>query len=364
MLLVWAIPASIAVLQSIATYALRGALTAEWPYAALQFPRWMSWALVTPLIFALARRYPLRTPGLAKALLIHFVAAMVISAAIEALWLQATLALSRRLNPGEVIGIPMAVIVSTTVLSRILGALFTYAAVLGVAIALQYQRRLREREVIAAELQAQLAQAQVHALKMQVHPHFLFNTLHAVTVLIREDPATAVRMVTRLGDMLRLTLSRAQSAEVSLRSELEILTQYLEIEQIRFQDRLEVNYAVDAAVLDAQVPDLVLQPLAENAIKHGIGTRAGRGTIEIKASRTGSWLVVEVVDDGTGLKRDQELREGVGLATTRERLERMYGSEHEFTLASVESGGCVARIRIPYRRTDEAVEGTRMGTAE
>lgn len=349
-LLIWLIPASIAVLQSVASYALRGALAAEWPYAALQFPRWMSWALVTPMVFSLARRFPIRSPGLVKAVAVHFLAAMLISAVIETVWLQASIMVSQRLNPAETVNMSMAAIVSITVLSRILGALFTYAALLGVAVAMQYQQRLREREIQAVELQAQVANAQVHALKMQVHPHFLFNTLHAVTVLIREDPLMAVRMVTRLGDLLRLTLSRAQSAEVSLGKELEILMLYLEIERIRFQDRLQVNYDVDPAVVGAQLPDLILQPLVENAIKHGIGARAGRGVIDVKARREGTWLVVEIHDDGAGLRKNQIQHDGIGLATTRARLERMYGREHEFSLSSRDAGGgCISRIRIPYK---------------
>lgn len=363
-LLIWTIPASIAVLQSVASYALRGALAVEWPYAALQFPRWMSWALVTPLVFWLARRFPIRSPGLVKAIAVHFVAAMLISAVIETIWLQASLLVSQRLNPAETVNMSMAAIVSITVLSRLLGALFTYGALLGVAVAMQYQQRLREREVQAVELEAQLANAQVHALKMQVHPHFLFNTLHAVTVLIRENPAMAVRMVTRLGDLLRLTLSRAQSAEVSLGKEIEILTLYLEIERIRFQDRLQVNYDVDTGVLDAQLPDLILQPLVENAIKHGIGTRAGKGVIEVRARRESSWLVVEIHDDGTGLHKNHPQREGIGLATTRARLERMYGSEHEFTLSARASGGCIARMRIPYKKSASASASVEVGVAQ
>ena len=255
----------------------------------------------------------------------------------------------------------LAEVYSVAVFSRLLGDAFIYAAVLGVATTLGFHRRMREREVRAAQLEAQLALAQVQALKMQVHPHFLFNTLHAVTVLIREDPAAATRVVTRLGDLLRLTLSRATTPQVSFRRELEILTLYLEIERMRFHDRLEIAYDVQPATLGALVPDLILQPLVENAIRHGVSPNSGTGRIEVRSRREGDWLVLEIRDNGAGLADGRPMRDGIGLTTTKARLERLYGDLQALSLENLPTGGCVARLRIPYQlaredRSDVAID--------
>jgi len=240
------------------------------------------------------------------------------------------------------------VITYLAVAGRLLTGFIAYSAVVAIASTRESQQRLREREIRAAKLEADLAQAQVQAIKMQVQPHFLFNTLHAINVLIRQDPATATRMVTQLGDLLRHTLSRATVTEVPLRSELEILTLYFEIERVRFRDRLSV--VVDAApdTLDALVPDLVLQPLAENAIKHGIAQSMEPGTVTVRAYRRGERLVLEIHDTGVGPPSDGGA-ERIGLTTVRTRLERLYGDEHALTVERGEHGGCVARIRLPFR---------------
>jgi signal transduction histidine kinase len=338
-------------LQSTAGYLLRGTLGKEWPWVLMQFPRWMAWAPLTPLIFAAAHRFPFRREQLAKSIVIHLLLAMAMSAVIEIALLQAGFVLQRYIEPEVMARMPRnwVQMYSAAVLSRVVSGAFTYAAVLGVATTLAYHRRFREREVSAAQLEAQLALAQVQALKMQVHPHFLFNTLHAVTVLIREDPTAATRVVTRLGDLLRLTLSRATTAQVSFRRELEILTLYLEIERTRFHDRLEITYDVQPATLGALVPDLILQPLVENAIRHGVSPNAGTGRIDVRSRRDGDWLVLEIRDNGMGLPEAHALREGIGLTTTKARLERLYGTRQELVLANLPGGGCVARIRIPFQ---------------
>ena len=355
----WLIPATIAVLQSTAGTALRGELAKDWPWVVLQVPRWLTWALVTPLIFSAAHRFPFSSDRLWRSVWTHLLIALAIAASIELVWLQITLIMQGYLEP-EVLArarTNWAEVYSTVVLSRLVSGAFTYAAVLGIATTLGYHRRFREREVRAAQLEAQLALAQVQALKMQVHPHFLFNTLHAITVLIREDPSAATRVVTRLGDLLRLTLSRATTAEVSFRRELEILTLYLEIERTRFQDRLEIAYDVQPATLGALVPDLILQPLVENAIRHGVSPNAGTGRIEVRSRRDGEWLDLEIRDNGAGLVDGVPVREGIGLTTTKARLERLYGDRQVLVLENLPGGGCVARIRMPFQLTaDERAE--------
>jgi two-component sensor histidine kinase len=351
----WLVPSVIAMLQSTAGYVLRGTLAKEWPWVLMQFPRWMTWAAFTPLIFAAAHRFPFRRDRLARSVWMHILIAMGISAAIEIVWLQISLVLQTYIEPEVMARVRSnwPEVYATAVLSRVVSGAFTYAAVLGVATTLAYHRRFRERELRTAQLEAQLALAQVQALKMQVHPHFLFNTLHAITVLIREDPAAATRVVTRLGDLLRLTLSRATTAQVSFRRELEILTLYLEIEHTRFHDRLEISYDVQPITLDALVPDLILQPLVENAIRHGVSPNAGIGRIAVRSRREGEWLLLEIEDNGMGLPEGQALRQGIGLTTTSARLERLYGARHELALANLVGGGCVARIRIPFQPTTD-----------
>ena len=364
--LVWLIPAAVALLQAVAGYLLRGTLREEWPWALMQIPRWLTWVPLTPIVFYAAERFPFRRDRLARSTWTHFGIALLIAVVIEVLWLQISFLVQSYLEPEALARMQnnRAEVYSVAVLSRLLGDAFIYAAVLGVATTLGYHRQFRERELRAAQLEAQLALAQVQALKMQVHPHFLFNTLHAVTVLIREDPAGATRVVTRLGDLLRLTLSRATTAQVSFRRELEILTLYLEIERTRFQDRLEIAYDVQPNTLGALVPDLILQPLVENAIRHGVSPNAGTGRIEVRSRRDDDWLTLEIRDNGAGLVEGRDRPEGIGLTTTRARLERLYGEQQELTLENLPAGGCVARIRIPFQpatddRPDAAPELTR-----
>jgi signal transduction histidine kinase len=354
-LLAWLIPASVGLLQMVAANLLRGTLGAEWPWALLQIPRWLTWVPLTPIVFYAAERFPFQRDRLARSAWTHLGIALLIALVIEVLWLQISFVIQGYLEPEALARMQSnrAEVYSVAVLSRLLGDAFIYAAVLGVATTLGFHRRLRERELGAAQLEAQLALAQVQALKMQVHPHFLFNTLHAVTVLIREDPAAATRIVTRLGDLLRLTLSRATTAQVSFRRELEILTLYLEIERTRFHDRLEIAYEVHPTTLGALVPDLILQPLVENAIRHGVSPNAGTGRIEVRSRHDGDWLCVEIRDNGAGLAPGQVRPDGIGLTTTRARLERLYGDRQELTLANLPEGGCVARIRIPFQLTAE-----------
>ena len=364
--LVWLIPAAVALLQAVAGYLLRGTLKEEWFWALMQIPRWLTWVPITPIVFYAADRFPFRRDRLARSTWTHLGLALMIAVVIEVLWLQISFLIQSYLEPEALARMQnnRAEVYSVAVLSRLLGDAFIYAAVLGVATTLGYHRQFRERELRAAQLETQLALAQVQALKMQVHPHFLFNTLHAVTVLIREDPAGATRVVTRLGDLLRLTLSRATTAQVSFRRELEILTLYLEIERTRFQDRLEIAYDVQPNTLGALVPDLILQPLVENAIRHGVSPNPGTGRIEVRSLRDGHWLTLEIRDNGAGLAEGHGRPEGIGLTTTRARLERLYGPQQQLTLENLPAGGCVARIRIPYQpaaddRPDLAPELTR-----
>ncbi len=216
--------------------------------------------------------------------------------------------------------------------------------------------RYRERERAAERLAAGLTEARLQALKMQLQPHFLFNTLNAVSALIPAEAKPARRMVARLGDLLRIALEHEETQEVTLREELAFLEPYLEIEQARLGERLTVVMNIDPEALGARVPHLILQPLVENAIRYGIAPRIEPGRVEISASRGAddSFLHLEVWNDGPRLDREggTRTRKGVGLTNIRARLEQLYEGEHRFELENHPEGGVVVRISLPLRSTD------------
>jgi ligand-binding sensor domain-containing protein/two-component sensor histidine kinase len=214
-------------------------------------------------------------------------------------------------------------------------------------------KRDRDRELQASQLESKLAQAQVQILEMQLQPHFLFNTLNGIMVLIRQDPDMASRMIARLSEFLRLTLDSAGEQEVTLRRELEYLTRYIQIEQLRFGDRLTVEQSVNPEDLEALVPNLILQPLVENAIRHGVSRRRGPARISIEATRDNGSLTIHVRDNGTGLQSDPggNLKEGIGIRNTRSRLKYLYGNAQEFGLSSPASGGVDVKLCIPYHKS-------------
>jgi sensor histidine kinase YesM len=228
-------------------------------------------------------------------------------------------------------------------------------------VALQHMdalyRRYAERERATLQLETRLARAQLEALKIQLQPHFLFNTLNTISALLRRDPEAADRVLTRLGDLLRLSLQHSGRQEVMLRQELEFVERYLEIQQTRFQDRLRVRLDADPEALDALVPTLVLQPLVENAVRHAIEPRAAAGRLEIRARRENGHLTLQVADDGPGIGGGGPIDgasipvtgSGIGLANTRARLEQLYGAGHRFSLANAAEGGLVVTLELPYR---------------
>ena len=216
--------------------------------------------------------------------------------------------------------------------------------------ALDYYRHYEERSLVASQLEAQLAQAKLHLLKMQLHPHFLFNTLNSISALLHEDVEQADLMIERLGDFLRLTLDHSMAQEVTLREEMEFLNCYLAIEQIRFQDRLTSDIVLEPQTLDARVPSLILQPIVENAIRHGIAPRAGAGRIEIRSRHDHAVLVLTVRDNGAGLTAANGSNgKGMGLAITRARLDRLYGAQHRFELRNAPEGGVMVTLEIPFQ---------------
>jgi sensor histidine kinase YesM len=233
--------------------------------------------------------------------------------------------------------------------------LLAYLCIVTVSSAARWALLYSEREVQAAELEAQLARAELQVLKMQLQPHFLFNALNTIAELAHDDPHNADRLIARLGHLLRLSLEQSGHQVVPFRQELAFLTAYLEIEQTRFQDRLAVNTDVSLEALEAGVPALLLQPIVENAIRHGTSPRAGAGKIGITARRQGAMLTVEIRDNGAGfLPTHTAHKEGVGLRNTRERLRQLFGERHAFALSNDPKGGAVVTIAMPYIECHEA----------
>lgn len=305
--------------------------------------------MISPLIFKLARRFELRRP-LPRNLLIHatlsvVLSFVVLSAAAPTYWYFGYPNLAR--NP--------------TLLDLFRNSAFSvyyfhlgltiYWTTLVVAHASHYYRGLREGETKAAQLATQLAQAQLQALKMQIHPHFLFNTLNSIAALLHKDVEAADRMIARLGDFLRLTLNRSDAQTIDFGQELEFLKCYLDIEHTRFQDRLIVEMEVETEALNIMVPNLILQPLVENAIRHGIARQTISGRLTIRAFKKKDRLIMQVADNGPGLKTNGHplgtSSGGIGLSNTRARLEQFYGDDYGFEIANSAGRGVTVTLEIP-----------------
>ncbi len=327
---------------------MEGAVPTGWPQLAFFALPWLVWAYYTPVIRIILRRWaPLENAGRASWFLVHlltFSTGWLGNEAVEAFlgpWAPwpsyhsvGYLALFGRL-------LRYAFLVDALV----------YSATCGVIYALEARGRLRAQEMTAARLEAQLARSQLEALRVQLQPHFLFNTLNAISMMARKGETDgAVRMLAGLSDLLRLALSSVGKAEVPLRLELDFLERYLALQQIRFSDRLTVKMRISPEALDARVPSLVLQPLAENAVRHGLSPQDEGGLLEIGAERSGADLVLTVRDTGVGLPPESERRGGVGLQNVRARLAVLYPDAHRFTLQNHPGGGTLAVVCIPFHR--------------
>ncbi len=309
-------------------------------------PTWLPWALFTPAVLAIARRYPLERGELVRSLAVHTVACLFFGALHLVL-----LGLVRtHFPPG-----PWAPRELGSWLARTLWSLHSQAVVLayfGIVVAghaLEALRAARIREVSAVRLEGQLTEARLTALRGQLQPHFLFNTLNSIDVLMVDDPERAGVMLRRLGDLLRHTLEDG-GQQHALGRELEHLRCYLDIEAVRFSDRLRVEMEVDEDTLELAIPGLLLQPIAENALRHGIAPRAQGGCITIRARRSEEWLVVEVEDDGAGF--DGPAVEGIGLRNSRARLAELYGEQQALTVRSKGGSGTLVTLRLPAKRAE------------
>ncbi|HYM09118.1 MAG TPA: histidine kinase [Bryobacterales bacterium] len=278
------------------------ALTAEMGYA------WL-WALAMPAILWLGNRFPLTESRWRVSTGVHVAAAVLLAAGTKWVW---DLLLLPFVAPDKA---PATFVQSAkSILNSMDFGLLQYGLVLMCQQAWNYHRRYQEGQMRTSLLEAQLAKAQLQALKMQLHPHFLFNSLHAISELVHEDPDAAERMIARLSEFLRLTLAHVGVQEVTLSEELDFLKSYLEIEKMRFEERLKIDFRIDPATLGAWVPNLILQPLVENALRHGLARRAGDAMLRIESSRRDGALSMKVFDDGPGLETSEpgKTPEGVG----------------------------------------------------
>ncbi len=317
------------------------------------------WGALSPLVFKWTRRFPLdlRPSGL-RNLLAHAPALVAFSAAHHAAYVAFIWYLlggpQGGHRHGSVFDLYRAFFPATLPTNVLLYAL----VVIGSQALLNYEGR-RAAEASEAKLRAQLAEARLRVLKMQLHPHFLFNTLHSINSLVAEDPVAASRMIARLGDFLRLTLEQSERQFVTLGEEVEFLRCYLDIEQVRFEDRLSVEFDVEHGAVSTEVPHLILQPIVENAIRHGVAPRAGPGHIRVAARRANGSLRLEVTDSGPGLAPvTARAGAGVGLSNVRARLEQLYDGRHRFELANGDGGGLSVTLELPLDGASNGLRGT------
>ncbi|MDP8981547.1 MAG: histidine kinase [Acidobacteriota bacterium] len=303
-------------------------------------------ALFTPAVLWFSRRYPLERRHWARNGAMHLLGMSLFAIIMMLCWTLVSGAPAGYVSFGEF---------SFPKLLRSLSSGFDYGVAMYLLVilvyhALVYHGRYQKSRVESAELEAQLANAQVQALRMQLHPHFLFNTLNSISALVQEDPEAAETMIARLSELLRMSLDSSLAQEIPLSRELEFLNLYLDLERTRYEDRLTVEFDVDAAAREALVPNMILQAIVENAIRHGISQRPAGGRISISARRRAGDLLLRVEDNGAGqpLHGWNGFREGVGLRTTRGRLEKMYGNRQRLELEPLASGGVAVRIALPF----------------
>ncbi|MCP3136468.1 sensor histidine kinase [Pyxidicoccus xibeiensis] len=346
LVLLWAVPGLI---SSIQTYFYAQPKDPTYPLSRallMQMPHWEYWALTTPLVLALGRRFRLERGTWPRSLAVHLPALVAVMVPHVIVIYFASRAAGEQWYLDNALG---------QIFPRMMGKFIVidslvYGGILAVGLAIEYHRRYREGELTQSQLETRLAHAQLEALRAQLHPHFLFNTLNAISVLVRkQDTAGSIRMLTGVSELLRMALNNTGRQRVPLHEDLDFLERYLDIEQTRFQDRLQVTRSIDPVTLGALVPNLILQPLVENAIKHGLA-RSGAGHVELRASRQGDRLVMEVLDDGPGLSPGWNTANGcIGVANVRARLDQLYGGRHVFTLENRPTGGVRALLELPFQ---------------
>jgi len=337
----WILPAMLGGIDTFAQMAMSGDRI-NYREVAFSFFDWLFYGVLTPFVIAISRRFPLAKPKLARHAIVHAVCAILFCFAWAAGGVLLNLILGRGFG-GSVLGWYVGWVFTTFPFGTAV-----YLSVVGVEHALRYFVEARERDAQLARLSDQLTGARLAALQAQLNPHFLFNSLNTVNVLVRDgDNASASRVIEQLSDVLRTSLNRSRNSEVSLDDELELVRQYLAVEQARFSDRLRPRIDVPENLLSAAVPSFALQHLVENAIRHGIARRSDAGVIVVAARREGGVVELSVTDDGPG-PTGVPATTGHGLENTRERLRTLYGDAASLELIALPEHGATARMRIPY----------------
>lgn len=352
-------------LRSLAGATVLGLLTAGWitvigtiqeedvSFVDLAFyvlPFWYLWALYLIPVVWLAKRKPIEPDVWASRTAMHLGIAMLLGFAHTGL--RFVFEVAAQIHPVED-GVSIADVVALATLEAPVH-LFIYGAVLGVTYIAGYRRRLRERELATTQLSEQLALAKVQALRMQINPHFLFNAMNSISMLVRDrKQEEAVKTIAGLSDLLRYVLDESADQEIPLSRELDFIKRYLTIEQVRFRDRLQVLIEANDTTLDALVPNLLLQPLVENSIRHGISRSSAATTIAISARLENGALVLQVVDDGPGFTEglDRSEYRGLGIANTRKRLAQLYGDGHTLETKENSPHGAIVNISFPFHTT-------------
>jgi two-component system, LytTR family, sensor kinase len=348
----WTIVGLLFAVQQILVEKVRG-MHVDWVIeGAVELLYWYIWAAFTPLVIGLVKRFPLTGRRFALHIAIHTIASLLMAPLASVTEYFLSLGLLRFVF--HITGPDVRHFLSpfgAGVLFMSFTGILTYWIVVGLYQAMHFYQVALERQTIAAQLEAQLSHAELENLKSQLHPHFLFNSLHAIGVLMQEDVDAAGHLLVCLGDLLRMALERREN-EITLQSELEFVGKYLEIEQTRFHDRLKVHMDIPPDLLEVYVPSLALQPLVENAIKHGISVDSAAGRLEIAAKLHDGRVWLRVRDDGPGPAPASLLRFGVGLSNVQSRLKQLYGDQASLELTGGGDGrGCETIITLPLRRS-------------
>ena len=342
----WTVPAILSTTETVLFSGRAGHPIAVWRAFVGEAPQWYGWAMLMPLIAALAARYPLLRPPRAAAIGVHTVASIVAGLALAL----ADALVNAWVRPSPA---PLVNNVRDWFIGGLPATTFVYFAIVVATYAMKNTAELRRREREALVLEAQLREAQLDALRMQLQPHFLFNSLNAIMALVRDhDTGRAIHALALLSDVLRATVNAGDAHETTLAAEVDFVTRYLGIEQVRFNERLRVRIDVADDLRDAKVPVFILQPFVENSLKHGVLQGRGANEIAISSHADATMLTLEVRDDGRGLSGARTNGAGVGISNARRRLERMYGPRAELEVADAASSpGVVVRIRIPLNRS-------------
>ena len=326
---------------------MKGQLPDFWEVALPQLVRATMWALMAPLILRAREKMPLSRGYWVGGVGFHFTFSFLIMA-VFFLGRMAGYALFFDMSDAQTGGFWKWSL--DNFYGHNLIDMAFYWAVLAFGFSTEIYRKYRNEELRSAQLEARLIETELKALRQQMHPHFLFNTLNTVSVLVREQKnAEAVTLVARLSTLLRMALDNTGVPEVTLRQEMDFLARYLEIQQARFSDRLQVSIAITPDAMAARIPNLLLQPIVENAILHGIAPRPGPGHVDVSGRVEGGNLFLEVRDDGLGFDGTKRAKEGIGLANTRERLTKIYGAHGQLLLRSEPGRGVTVQIVLPYR---------------